>query len=131
MLSEYVALLMLRADGECPEAEDRIRQLLVQLEREGVPPRQIASAQARMLLGFCAEQARAEEQSGWAMFFVDAVSALMHLQSEKSHRSWTKAFLKQAHRLYETARFQMKPDRQQPPPLPPFAVDISRPAGSA
>lgn len=131
MLSEYVALLMLRSEGECPEAEDRIRQLLVQLERDGVPPRQIASAQARMLLGFCAEQARDEMHSGWASWFIDAVSALMYMQSQKSRRRWTKVFLKQAHRLYQSARFQMKPDRHQPPPLPPFAVDITQPEGNA
>lgn len=131
MWTEDLSLFMLRADGECPDAEDRLRQLLVQMERDGIPPRQIAAAQARMLLGFCAEHARADEHTAWAQFFLGAVSSLMQKQSEKHHRDWAKRFLAQAHRLYEVARFQMKADRDQPPPLPPFAVDIAKPEGNA
>jgi hypothetical protein len=131
MWTEDAALFMLRSDGECPEAEDRLRQLLVQMERDGIPPRQIASAQARILLGFCAEQGRHDEHTAWALFFLGAVASLMEWQRRKHYRSWVQLFLKQAHQLYETARFQIKADRVQPPPLPPFAIDIATPEGTA
>lgn len=131
MWNEDVALRVLRVDGECPEAEERLRQLVVQLERDGIPSRQIASAQARVLLGFCAEIGRTEEQSAWAVFFLGAVAALMELQGKRRYRNWTRSFLRQAQRLYEVARFQIKPDRNQPPPPPPFAVAIAKPQGTA
>lgn len=130
MFDEEVALLVLRADGECPEAEDRIRRLLVDLERSGVPPRLIAAAQARILLGFCAEHARTVENSGWVWGLLAAVSGLLHVRSKAGRRHWVTRFLRQAHLLYEDARREVRAD-MVPPPLPPFALEASKPQGSA
>ena len=130
MFDEETALFMLRMDGKCPEAEERLQNLLVDLERSGVPPKLIAAALARVMLGFCAEHARTIENFGWARSHLNALSAVMFHRSKKARRSWAGRYLKNAHRLYEAARFQIHSDTV-PPPLPPFALEASKPQGTA
>ena len=122
---------MLSWDTKCEEAEDRLRALLVELERDGIAPKLIAGSLARVLLGFCAEHARKIENYGWVVTKLTAQSDLLQLQqSEADYRSWVRRFLKRQHRLYNEARFQIRADTT-PPPLPPFAIDAATPQGRA
>ena len=130
MYKEETALFLLNLDGKCPEADDRLRATLVDLERSGIAPKVIAAALGRVLLGFCAEHARNVENFGWVLSTLGAVSALMNHRSKAARSNWSRRYLMKAHHLYETARFQIRSDTV-PPPLPPFAVDFHEPAGRA
>lgn len=131
MRPEEAVLQTLNFDTENPAVDARLRVFVVDLERSGVAPREIAGALARVMLGFCAEQARTIENYGWVLIKLTAVTHMLERrQSEANYRNWVSRFLRRTHRLYNEARMQIRADTT-PPPLPPFAVEASKPQGNA
>ncbi|MFM9926748.1 hypothetical protein VLK31_27445 [Variovorax sp. H27-G14] len=128
---DEIPLRLLNSRGVCESTDARIRALLVDLEREGVTPEIIASSQARVLLGFCAEHARNIENYGWIATKLMALTEMLELRhSEASYNNWVGRFLGRQKRLYNEARFRMKADMEPPPP-PPFALVIAKTQGQA
>ena len=70
MEKEPIAMIELRSEPEGRRAEERIRAFVVDLERDGIKPQEIARALSRVLLGFCAEHARRVENYGWVIFLL-------------------------------------------------------------
>ncbi|MFK4445214.1 hypothetical protein ABH944_005440 [Caballeronia udeis] len=125
------ALTELIPDPQGKRAEEAILSVVVGLEREGVPPKTIAKAMARVLLSFCVRQGSIKGSFGWVSECLDALGRALEWQAEKNRRAWVRRFLQKTGRLYRDAWTEIEIASPPPDKIAEDQLRTTNPHGSA